>query len=159
MSPCFHEIANPLALCRIASTTGVRPLNMTSFRLIQTAHSVTNMRFHSAALRYGPSPLDRQKSSSDVNVGHVTPTDRQTDWEMGHSTKRCSQFSRFALHNTQSPTDLWAMRCRKDLVINRCRRKSQTKIRIFNGVQLFHTQHQRRKNCGSSRATRSRSRR
>ena len=132
---------------------------MTSFRLIQIAHSVANMRFHSAALRYGPSPMDRQKSSSDVNVGRATPTNCQTAWEMGHNTKRCSQFSRFAPHNTQCPADLGAMRCRKDLVITRCQRRSQTKIQIFNGVRLFHTQSQRRKNSGSSGTTHSRSRR
>ena len=128
MSPCFHEIASPLALCRIASTVGVRPLNMTSIRLIQIAESVANMRFHSTALRYGPSLMDRHKSSSDVNVGQATQTDRQTAWEMGHNTKRCSQFSRFAPHNTQSPAESGAMRFRKGLVISRCRRRSQTKI-------------------------------
>ena len=69
---------------------------MTSFRLIQIAHNVANMRFHSAALQYGPSPMDRQKSSNDVNSGRRTPTNRQTAWEMGHNTKRCSQFSRLA---------------------------------------------------------------
>ena len=150
MTPCFHEIASPLASCRIASTTGVRPLKMTSFRLIQIAHNVANMRFHSAALRYGPSPIDRQKSSNDVNSGWATPTNRQTAWEMGHSTKRCSQFSRLAPHNTQSPAESGAMRCRKDLVISRCRRRSHTKIRIFTGVRLFHTRRQRRKKSGSS---------
>ena len=132
---------------------------MTSFRLIQIAHNVANMRFHSAALRYGPSPMDRQRSSNDVNSGRRTPTNRQTAWEMGHNTKRCSQFSKLAPHNTQSPADLGAMRCRKDLVISRYRRRSQTKIRIFTGVRLFHTQRQRRKKSGSSGATCSRSRR
>ena len=33
---------------------------MTSFRLIQIDHSVANMSCHSATLRYGPSPMDRQ---------------------------------------------------------------------------------------------------
>ena len=130
---------------------------MTSFRFIQIAYNVANMRFHSAALRYGPSLIDRQKSSNDVNSGRATPTNRQTAWEMGHSTKRCSQFSRLAPHNTQSPADSGAMRCRKDLVISRCRRRSHTKIRIFTGVRLFHTRRQRRKKSGSSGVTRSRS--
>ena len=129
---------------------------MISFRLIQIAHNVANMRFHSAALRYGLSPINRQKSSNDVNSGRATPTNRQTAWEMGNSTKRCSQFSRLAPHNTQSPVDSGAMRCQKDLVISRCRR-SHTKIRIYTGVRLFHTRRQRRKKSGSSGATRSRS--
>ena len=115
----FQEIASPLASCRIASTAGVRPLNMTSLRLIQRDHSVANMSCHSVTLRYGPSPMDHQKSSSDVSAGRATPTDHQTAREMEHNTKRCSQFSKVDPHNVQSPAELGAMRCQKDLIISR----------------------------------------
>ena len=72
---------------------------MTSFWLIQMDHSVANMSCHSATLRYGPSPMDRHKSSSNVSSGRATPTDHQTAWEMGHKTKRCSESSIVAPHN------------------------------------------------------------
>ena len=132
---------------------------MTSFRLIQIDHSVANTSCHSAALRYGPSPMDRQKSSSDVSTGRATPTDPQIAWEMGHNTKRCSQSSKLAPHHAHSPEESGAMCCQKALVISRWRRMRQTKIRIFKGIRLFHTRRQSRKKSGSSESTRSRSRR
>ena len=108
---------------------------MTSFRLIQIDHSVANMSCHSATLRYGPSPMERQKSSSDVSTRQATLTDHQTAWEMGHNTKRCSQSSKVAPHNAQSPEESGTMRCRKDLFINRWQRRSQTKIQAIHTSQ------------------------
>ena len=116
------------------------------------------MSCHSAISRYGPSPIELQKSSQDESSRRATLAPRQTDEAKGHVMNRCSQSS---IAPTQSAHSAWAsgIKCRhQDLVRRRLRSKSQAKTRIFIGRQLFHIRLHLLKNAESSGPTWSRRR-
>ena len=77
----------------MASTEGVRPLNMTSFRLLQMHQRMAKMSYHSDVRRYGPSPIELQKASQDESSRPGTLARRQTDEAKEHVMNRCSHSS------------------------------------------------------------------
>ena len=78
---------------------------MTSFWLIQIAHSVANMRFHSAALRYRPSPMDaRNLPTTSTSDGRHQPIARLPGrWGI---TQKDVHNSPNSLHTIRSPLQI-----------------------------------------------------
>ena len=155
--PRCQKDANPLALCWIASTEGEQPLNMTSFLWVQMDQSVAKIDCHSASRRKAPPLRDRQNASSEVVTSRPTSAAHHTSWANEQAKNRCWQSSTALAHSGHSTGESGNMRCRKDLVINRHRSRSQAKILIFKGRRRFHTNLHLCKRIGSSGAPWSRS--
>ena len=155
--PRCQKDANPLALCWIASAEGGQPLNMTSFLWVQMDQSVAKIDCHSDSRRKAPPPRDRQNASSEVITSRPTSAARHTSWAKEQAKNRCWQSSTALTHSGHSTGESGSMRCLKDLVINRCRSRSQAKILIFKGRRRFHTTRHLCRKSGSSDAPWSRS--
>ena len=74
----------------------------------------------------------------------------------GQAKNRCEQSSIAPAHNRHSTGESGTMRCRRDLVIRRRRKRSQANSLIFKGRRCFHTQQLRCKRSGSSKSSWSR---
>ena len=149
---------NPLALCRIASADGARPLNMTSFLWIQMDHNVAKIVCHSSPRRHVPLPRDRQNASSEFTTRWPTPVASHTVWAKGQTKNKCGQSSTALAHSGHSAGASGTMRCNLDLVIRRRGNKSQANTFIFRGRRRFHTTRHLCKMSGSSGFSWSRSR-
>ena len=139
--PRSQKDANPLALCRIASADGERPLNMTSFLWIQRDHSVAKIVCHSTSRRNVPPPRDRKNASSEVATRQSTPVSCHTVWAKGQTKNKCWQSSTTLTHIGHSTAAFGTIRCSQDLVISRRRSRSQANTLIFRGRCRFHTKH------------------
>ena len=155
-TPRCQKGANPLVLCWIASAEGVRPLKMTSFLWVQRDQSVAKIISHSASRQNVPPPRDRQKASSEVPTRRLTPAAYHCAWARGQTKNMCEQSSTALAHKDHSTREFGTMRCRKDLVIRRRRRRSQVNTLIFRGRRYFHTKRHLCKKSGSSRSSWSR---
>ena len=108
------------------------------------------MSCHSAISRYGPSPIDLQKSSQDERSRRSTLAPLQTAEAKGHVMNKCSQSST-ALAQSAHSAGASGIKCRRrDLVRSHLRSKSQAKTLIFIGRQLFHIRLHLLKNAESS---------
>ena len=157
-TPQCQKDANPLALCRIASADGARPLNMTSFLWIQMDHNVAKIVCHSSPRRNVPPPRDRQNASPEFTTRWPTPVASHTVWAKGQTKNKCGQSSTAPAHSGHSAGASGTMRCNLDLVIRRRRNKSQANTLIFRGRRRFHTTRHLCKMSGSSGFSWSRSR-
>ena len=116
------------------------------------------MSCHSTISRYGPSPIDLQKSSHDESSRRATLAPLQTDEAIGHVMNKCSQPSTAPAKSAHS-VGASGIKCRRrDLVRSRLQSKSQAKTRIFIGRQLFHIRLHLLNNAESSGPTWSRRR-
>ena len=132
--PRCQKDVNPLALCWMTSTKGVQPLNMTSFLWVQIDQSVAKIVCHSASRRKDPPLRDCHHASSEVTTSRLTPAAYHTSWAKGQAKNRCEQSSTARAHNGHSTGESGTTRCRKDLVINRRRSRSQANTLIFRGI-------------------------
>ena len=73
-------------------------------------------------------------------------------WATGQAKNMCEQSSTALAHNDHSTRESVTMRCRKDLVIRRRRRRSQENTLIFRGRRRFYTKQHLCKKSGSSRS-------
>ena len=137
--PRCQNDANPLALCSIPSTDGVRPLNMTSFLWIQMDSSVAKIVWHSTPRRNILPPRDCQNASFDVTTRRPSPVAYHTVWAKGQAKNKCWQSSTALAHNGHSAGAFKTMCCSMDLVIRRRRSRSQANTLIFRGRRCFHT--------------------
>ena len=156
--PQCQKDANPLALCRITSADGARPLNMTSFSWIQMDHNVAKIVCHSCPRRNVPPPRDRQNASSEFTTRWPTPVTCHTVWAKGQTKNRCWQSSTALAHNGHSAGASGTMRCNLDLVIRRQHSKSQANTFIFRGRRRLYTTRHLCRMSGSSGFSWSRSR-
>ena len=108
------------------------------------------MRCHSAISRFGPSPIDLQKSSQDESSRRSMLAPLQTDEAKGHVMNKCSQSSTAFAQSAHSAEASGIKSRRRDLVKSRLRSKSQAKTQIFIGRQLFHIRLHLLKNAVSS---------
>ena len=131
--PRCQKDANPLALCRIASANGERPLNMTSFLWIQIDQSVVKIVCHSTPRRNVPPPRDCQNASSKFTTRRLTPVACHTVWAKGQAKNKCWQSSTALEHNGHIVGASGTMSCSMDLVIWRRRSRSQANTLIFKG--------------------------
>ena len=154
--PRCQKDANPLALCRIASADGVRPLNMTSFLWIKRDQSVAKIVCHSTSRRKVSPPSNRQKASSEVATRRPAPVSCHTLWANGQTKNKCWQSFIALAHSGHSIGTSGTKCCSQDLVISR-RSKSQANTLIFRRRCRFHTRRHLGRMSGSSEFSWSRS--
>ena len=126
---------------------------MTSFLWVQRDQSVAKIVSHSASRRNVLPLRDRQKPSSKVAIRRPTPAACHAAWAKGQAKNQCEQSSTTLAHTEHSTDESEAMRCRRDLVIRRRRRRSQVNTLIFTRSWRFHTKRHRCKRSGSFKSS------
>ena len=112
---------------------------MISFLWVHRDQSVAKIVCQSVSQRNVPPLRDCQNASSEVTTRRSTPASCHTAWARGQVKDRCEQSSTALAHNEHSTGESGTMRCRRDLIIRRCRSKSQANTLIFRGRRRFHT--------------------